>query len=117
MMFTDLYEIHYSDYWPSSNERLEDRAANNKLVRSTVFLIFLVRKSYIASKRDAIVIPKAFAAPQTSVYTKPQKYNELEYRIDTTKLRLEFYLRVLEMFCKPGDSILSAAKRFSAPDW
>jgi hypothetical protein len=25
-MFTDLYEIEYSDYWPTSNERLEDRA-------------------------------------------------------------------------------------------
>jgi hypothetical protein len=85
-MFTDLYDVEYSDYWPASNERLEDQAANNMLARSAVFLIFLVRKSYRGSKRDSIVIPKAFAAPQTSVYSKPLKYNELEYGIDTSEL-------------------------------
>jgi hypothetical protein len=72
-----------------------------------MFLIFLIRKSYRAMKIDQIVIPKTFAAPQTAVYTKPRKYNELEYRIDTSELRMEFYLRVLEMFCKPGDNTIS----------
>jgi hypothetical protein len=106
-IFTDVYDIHYSDYWPSSNERLEDRPANNKLARGKVHLILLVRKSYKASRPEPIVIPTAFAAPQTAVYTKPRKYNELEYRLDTSELRMEFYLRILEMFCKPGDSILT----------
>jgi hypothetical protein len=106
-MFTDVYEIEYADYWPTSNERLEDRATNNRLAQSSVFLVFLIRKSYRASRLDLIVIPKAFAAPQTSVYSTPRKYNELEYRIDKSELRMEFYLRMLEMFCKPGDSILS----------
>ena len=41
-IFTDLYEIEYSDYWPASNERLEDRTANNRLARGVVFLIFLI---------------------------------------------------------------------------
>jgi hypothetical protein len=106
-MFTDVYDIEYSNYWPATNERLEDCAANNRLARGAVFLIFLIRKSYRASKIDPIVIPKAFAAPQTAVYTKPRKYKELEYRIDTLELRMEFYLRVLEMFCKPDDSMIS----------
>jgi hypothetical protein len=47
-MFTDVYDIEYSDYWPAANERLEDRAANNRLARGAVFLIFLIRKSYRA---------------------------------------------------------------------
>jgi hypothetical protein len=85
-MFTDVYDIEYSDYWLAANERLEDHAANNRLARGAVFLIFLIRKSYRASKIDQIVIPKAFAAPQTVVYNKPRKYNELEYRIDTLEL-------------------------------
>jgi hypothetical protein len=106
-MFTDLYNIKYSNYWPASNERLEDRAANNRLARGKVYLIFLVRKSYKVSKREPIVILDAFAAPYTSVYSKPWKYNELEYRIDKLKLLTEFYLQVLKMFCKPGDNILS----------
>jgi hypothetical protein len=91
-MFTDVYEIEYADYWPTSNERLEDCAANNRLAQSSVFLVFLIWKSYRASRTDPIVIPKAFAAPQTSVYSKPRKYNELEYRIDKSELRMEFYL-------------------------
>jgi hypothetical protein len=62
-MFTDLYDVEYSDYWPTGNERLEDRAANNRLARGAVFVIFLVWKSYRASKRDPIVILKAFATP------------------------------------------------------
>ena len=28
-IFKDLYDIQYAEYWPSSNERLKDRAANN----------------------------------------------------------------------------------------
>ena len=104
--FTNVYEIHYADYWLSSNERLEDRAANNKLARSKVHLMFLIWKSFIASRPEPIVIPTVFAAPQTSVYTKPRKYNELEYRIDTLELQMEFYLQILEMFCKPGNAIL-----------
>jgi hypothetical protein len=106
-MFTDVYDIEYSDYWLAANERLEDPSANNRLARGAVFFIFFIRKSYKASKIDPIVIPKAFAAPQTAVYTKPRKYNKLEYRIDTSELRMEFYLRVLEMFCKPGDNMIS----------
>jgi hypothetical protein len=105
-MFTDLYEIEYSDYWPTSNERLEDCTANNRLARGAVFLIFLIRRSYRVSRRDPIVIPKAFTAPQTSVYSKPRKYNELEYWIDSSKLQMEFYLKVLEMLYKPGGSVL-----------
>jgi hypothetical protein len=89
-MFIDVYDIEYSNYWPTANERLEDRTANNRLARGAVFLIFLIRKSYKASKIDPIVIPKAFVVPQTAVYTKPRKYNELEYRIDTLELRMEF---------------------------
>jgi hypothetical protein len=106
-MYTDVYEIEYANYWPASNERLEDCVANNKLARSLVFLVFLIRKSYRVSRPDLIIISKAFVAPQTLVYSKPHKYNELEYRIDKSELRMEFYLRMLEMFCKPGDSILS----------
>ena len=105
-IFTDVYNIEY-DYWPSSNEKLEDCAANNKLVRGTVFLVFRIWKSYKASKPDPIILPKAFAILQTLIYSKPHKYNELEYQIDTLELQMEFYLRMLKMFYKLCDSILS----------
>ena len=106
-IFLDVYDIYYSDYWPAQNKRLEDRGANNRLARSAVYHIFLIRKSYRASRPKPIIILPTFVVPQTSVYTKLQKYNELEYRIDTSNLQMEFYLKILEMFCKPGDNILS----------
>ena len=66
-IFMDLYDIEYSDYWPASNERLEDRATNNRLARDKMYLIFFILKLYKASKRDPIVIPKAFAALHTLI--------------------------------------------------
>jgi hypothetical protein len=56
---------------------------------------------------DKIAIPEASVAPRTLVYQKPQKYNKLEYRINTTKLRMKFYLRAMEMFSKPRDTVIS----------
>jgi hypothetical protein len=76
-MFANLDDIIYLNYWPASNERLEDQAANNQLARGKVYLIFLIRKSYKASKKD-IDILEAFAALRTLVYQKSW-CNKLEY--------------------------------------
>jgi hypothetical protein len=64
---------------------LEDRAANNKLARAEVHILFQIKKSYKPA-RNPINILAVFEAPKTSVYTKPRKYNELKYRIKTSKL-------------------------------
>ena len=45
--------------------------------------------------KDKIIIPEEFEAPTTSIYIKPQKYQELEYREQPSKLRMEFYLQLL----------------------
>jgi hypothetical protein len=105
-MFRDMYDRAYSSYLPSPNKRLEDRPANNKLARAEVYLIFLMKKSYKLNGKSIEVLV-CFEAPNTSIYQKPHKYNELEYRITTSQLRMEFYLRILEMFCQPGDAIVS----------
>jgi hypothetical protein len=62
--------------------------------------------SYMAA-RNIVNVPLNFHAPNTSVYTKPRKYNELEYQIETSKLRMEFYLHVMELICRPGDVVFS----------
>jgi hypothetical protein len=84
-MFRDIYERHYSSYCLASNKRLEDRAANNKLTKVEVHLIFLVRKLYKLDGKS-INILVVFEAPRTSIYTKSRKCNELKYRIATSKL-------------------------------
>jgi hypothetical protein len=67
VMYRDTYERHYSCYLLASNKRLEDRPANNKLLRPKVHLIFLVRKTYKPDGKS-INILAAFEAPNTSVY-------------------------------------------------
>ena len=92
-MFTANYVKKYSTYEPTKFEWLEDLLATNKSAQAPVSLIFLVRKS-----KAKFNIPTIFQAPNTLVYNKPRKYWELEYRIQTTKLQMEFYLLIFE-FC------------------
>ena len=99
-LYRDMYEHAYSSYLPTMNKRLEDRQANNKLVRAKMHLIFLVKKIFKLDGKP-IKIPSAFEALNTFVYQKPRKYNELEYRNMISELFMEFYLRVMEIFCQP----------------
>ena len=57
--------------------------------------------------KDRISILEEFKAPNTCVYTKPRKYQELKYRDQPSELRMEFYLQLLDLFCCPGDTIYS----------
>ena len=40
------------------------------------------------------------------MYTKPHGYNELEFRVYNTELRMEFYLWLVHKFCRSGGAIL-----------
>lgn len=44
-MLREAYDLYYFDYRLASNERLEDRAAYNKLAKAKVLFLFLVKKS------------------------------------------------------------------------
>ena len=50
-------------------------------------------------------VKKQYQAPQHVVYEKPRKYNELEYSMYPIELRMEFYIRMLDLFCAWGDSV------------
>lgn len=66
----------------------------------------LILKSYKIGKNVVAIIDN-FEAPKNFIYSKLQKYNEVEYSIKTSKLRMEFCLRIMEMFCRPGETIFS----------
>ena len=102
-MFTSNYVKKYSTYEPSKFERLEDLPATNKDARAPVSLLFLVRKS----DKAKFNIPTVFQAPDTPMYTKPRKYQELQYRIQTMELQMEFYLHLFGLFCRVGDTLYS----------
>ena len=102
-MFTTNYVKKYATYEPAKFERLEDLPATNKSARTPVCLLFLIKKS----EKAKFNIPATFQASDTPVYTKPRKYQELQYRIQSTKLRMEFYLHLFELFCRPVDTVYS----------
>jgi hypothetical protein len=95
--FRSEYEIKYAEYEPSKYERLQDVTISHKLAKERIHLLFLVKKHLSST----IKIPSLFTFPDTPVYTKPRRYNEIEYRMYTNELRMEFYMRVLEIICKP----------------
>ena len=100
----DNYLIRVSYYQPSQNERLEDRPSSNQLAKARVPLVFLLKKG---SKFEQKCIPSEFHPPVSVFYEKPGKYNELEYRMSASELRMEFYLKVMQLFGNAGDTILS----------
>ena len=102
-MFTANYVKKYATYELAKFERLEYLPATNKSARAPVSLLFLIRKS----EKAKFNIPATFQAPDTPVYTKPRKYQELQYRIQSTKLQMEFYLHLLELFCRARDTVYS----------
>ena len=102
-MFTANYVKKYATYEPAKFERLEDLLATNKSARAPVSLLFLIRKL----EKAKFNIPATFQAPDTPMYTKPRNYQELQYRIQSTELRMEFYLHLFKLFCRAGDTIYS----------
>ena len=102
-MLTTKYIKKFSTYIPAKFKRLEDLPATHRNARAPITLLFLIQHV----DKDKIVIPDEFEAPNTLVYTKPRKYQELEYRQQATELRMEFYLRIFDLFCRPGDTVYS----------
>ena len=101
-VYSQLRE-EYSMYERTKFEQLEDLPATNKNAQALVSLLFLVRKL----EKAKFNILAVFQVPNTLVYTKPRKYQELQYRIQTTELRMEFYLHLFELFCRAGHTVYS----------
>ena len=75
-MFTINYMRKYSTYEPTKFEQLEDLLATSNNARASVSFLFLVRKL----DKAKFNIPTIFQVPDTPVYTKSRKYQELQYR-------------------------------------
>ena len=98
--FNSLH-VDFSDYRPGKFERVGDAVVGR--ATKNVVLTFLQD----TDARAHIQIPTDFYPPETPVYTKPHSYNELEYWVYNTELRMEFYLWEVRKFSRPGGSILS----------
>ena len=97
----EKFNLYPSEYIPAPFERLEGYSAKSKLTTSNVRLLFLVNNEM----EHPPAVKKQYQAPQHVVYKKPRKYNELEYSMYPIGLRMEFYIRILDLFCARGDSV------------
>ena len=93
--------VDFADYHPAKFERLGDLSAGRATRK--VILTFLQD----VDCRDHVEIRPDFFPPESPVYTKPHGYNELEYWVYNTELRMEFYLWLVRKFCRPGGALLS----------
>ena len=88
--------VDFADYHPAKFERLGDLSAGRATWK--VILTFLQDMDC----RDHVEIRPDFFLPESPVYTNPHGYNELEFRVYNTELRMEFYLWLVRKFCRPG---------------
>ena len=91
-----------SVYIPAPNERLGGHSAKSRAANEHVNLLFLIKK-------ELDVVPRTrreHKAPDPVVYEKPRMYKEMEYQMYPTEFGMEFYLKMVDLFCKPRDSML-----------
>ena len=97
----EKFNIYPFEYIPASFEGLKGYFAKNKLATSNVRLLFLINNEM----EHLPFVKKQYQAPQHVVYKKPWKYNELQYSMYPIELKMEFYIKILDLFCKPRDSV------------
>ena len=97
-----VFDLWPSDYVPAPNERLGGHAAKSKLATGNVRLLFLIKKDMDHIPRTR----KQYKAPEHVLYERPRMYKELEYAMYPIELRMEFYMRMIDLFCKPGESVI-----------
>ena len=93
--------VDFADYHPAKFERLGDLSAGRATRK--VILTFLQDMDC----RKQVEIRPNFFLPESLVYTKPHGYNELEFRVYNTELRMEFYLWLVRKFGCSRGAILS----------
>ena len=97
----EKFNLYPSEYIPAPFERLGGYSGKSKLATSNVRLLFLINNEM----EHPPAVKKQYQTPQHVVYKKPRKYNELEYSMYPIELRMEFYIKILDMFCERGDSV------------
>ena len=103
----EKFNLYPSEYIPTPFERLGGYSVKSKLATSNVRLLFLINNEM----EHPPVVKKQYQASQHVVYKKPWKYNELEYSMYPIELRMEFYIRILDLFYAWGDSMFELFAR------
>ena len=89
------YVLKTSSYRAAKNEQVYDH-------KRPVGEVPLIKKgSNVYSKS----MKEYYIAPNIPYYTIIGQYKEADYRINSMELRMEFYLELVQEFCKPRDGV------------
>ena len=103
--FRDAYAKFVSIYAPGKFERLDDANVKTSSASKAVKLLWLVKKPI----PEGLAIPEYYEAlPTHPSNVKNRKYQELEYRVHTNELTMEFLLNMLKDWVQPGDRVFTA---------
>ena len=99
------YESTYSVYRASRNERLND--AKTRAPPMAVYLLFLLKRGDDRASRLQQNVKAEFAVPSdVPYYSEVGRYNEVKYRVEPSKLRMEFYREIMKLFCRAGENFV-----------
>ena len=101
LSLVEKFNLYPSKYIPAPFERLKGYSVKSKLATRNVRLLFLINNEM----EHPPFVKNQYQALEHVVYKKPRKYNELQYLMYLIKLRMEFYIRILDLFCEHGDSM------------
>ena len=76
-------------------------------LRAAVFLLFLLKRGDDCASHLRQNVKAEFAVPSdVPYYSKVGKYNEVKYRVEPNKLRMEFYLEIMKLFYRAGENFV-----------
>ena len=103
--FLSEYETIQSVYHASKNERLDD--AKTRAPPTLVHLLFLFKRGDDRASCLRQNVRKKFTVPSdVPYYTDVERNMEAKYRVYASKLRMEFYFELLNLFCRAGENII-----------
>ena len=103
--FMPEYESTYSVYHSSRNEHLND--AKTHAFPAAMYLLFLLKRGDDRASRLRQNVKTKFAVPSdVPYYLEVGRYNEVKYRVEPSKLKMEFYLEIMKLFCRVGENFV-----------
>ena len=104
--FLPEYETIQSVYRSSKNERLDD--TKTRAPPAFIHLLFLFKHGGDCASCLPQNVKKEFTVPSdVPYYTDVGRYMEAKYRLYASKLRMELYFELLNLFCRAGENIIS----------
>ena len=98
------FDLKKSKYFPSKAERLDNLTSRSEAAAVTLQFLFKKESEHVAKVQASW--KAKYSASSSPYYLEPSKNNKGKYRHHAAKLRMEFYLNIIQSFAYRGDNII-----------